>query len=110
MTRKIKYGVSIALIIVLLLSMTVKFFDVVFHHHEHFHCNAKHEKHFHVYHYDKCPILTYEFSFFLFDKPLRVARKYDFGIRQIETYNSKFYKLSSKFSFLLRAPPYITKY
>lgn len=74
------------------------------HHHDRFVCNAKTEKHFHIFH-EKCPVCSFEFSVFLQDK-------IDAAIANTELtfhYNNSNYTFNysdlSKFSFLLRGPP-----
>lgn len=77
------------------------------HHHEHFFCTAKGEKHFHTYH-EKCAVCSFEFSVF-FPEKINIDSKKD---KVIDNYNSciNIYHNSnlSKYSFLLRGPPVFT--
>jgi hypothetical protein len=104
MTGKFKNTISISLVIILLLPMTIKLFDGLFHHHDHFHCTAKNEKHFHRYH-EKCPIPSFELSFFSIEKQIQTTQKFDFGVEQNDLYHFTPCCNSLKYSFLLRAPP-----
>jgi hypothetical protein len=87
--------------------MTIKLFDGLFHRHDHFHCTAKNEKHFHRYH-EKCPIPGFEFSFFSIEKHFQNTDKQYFGEEKSEIYSFTPYCNSLSYSFLLRAPPNIT--
>ena len=107
MTGKFKYTISISLVIILLLPMTIKLLDGFFHHHDHFNCTAKNEKHFHRYH-EKCPIPSFELSFFSVEKQTQTTQKLDCDIEQNNIYNFTPCCNNSKYSFLLRAPPIFT--
>lgn len=85
--------------------MTIKLFDGLFHHHDHFHCTAKNEKHFHKYH-AKCPIPSFELSFFSIEKHIQNTDKQDFGEEKSEIYSFTPYCSNSGYLFLLRAPPF----
>ncbi|MFP4047986.1 MAG: hypothetical protein ACLFT4_09560 [Bacteroidales bacterium] len=107
MHRKVKHTIAISLVIVLLLPMTIKLFDGLFHHHDHFHCTAKNEKHFHKYH-EKCPIPGFELSFFSIEKHFQNKNYQEFGEEQSEAYSFRPCCDNSSYSFLLRAPPIFT--
>ncbi len=102
--RNVKHTISISLVIILLLPMTIKLFDGFFHHHDHFYCSAKNEKHFHQHH-EKCPIPIFELSFFSDVKQIQTNQKFCFYNVQndichfVPCYNNL------KFSFFLRSPP-----
>lgn len=104
MKKKIKNITSLLLLVVFLFPSIVK----LEHHHEHFKCKAKNEKHYHVYH-EKCAICSFEFSIFSSD-----IKNVDFQKEQplskyCNNYNSVNYSTLSNYSFLLRAPPIFTK-
>ncbi len=84
--------------------MTIKLYDGFFHHHDHFFCTARNEKHLHVHH-DKCPIPGYELSFFPAAKKIITTRKVFICVNLADNYGVVFYSVNSKFSFLLRGPP-----
>lgn len=75
------------------------------HHHEHFQCKAKNEKHFHVFH-DKCGICNFEFSVFLSSVEKIDLKKENPLDSYCNNYSSRYYSNPSQFSFSLRAPPY----
>lgn len=104
MSSKIKLTISISLVIIFLLPMITKFFDGLFHHHDHFICTAKNEKHFHEQH-KKCPIPSFELSFFSIEKQIHTSQKYNFSVEINDLYNFVNNCNNSKYSFLLRAPP-----
>ena len=94
---------------VLLFSLLFSFFlpsiVKIAHHHEHFFCTAHNENHIHKYH-ENCVICNFQYSTFLNEK---------FWYKEFKTalngfYNPVFiscnYRDISKFSFLLRAPPW----
>jgi hypothetical protein len=105
--RKVNHTIAISLVIVLLLPMTIKLFDGLFHHHDHFHCTAKTENHFHKYH-EKCPITGLELSFFSIEKHFQQKEFQKFGEEQSEAYSFIPCCDNSGYSFLLRAPPIFT--
>ena len=107
MTKKLKNIISITLVFIFLIPMTIKLLDGAFHHHEHFHCTAKTEKHFHKYH-EKCPIPGFELSFFSVEKFFQTLQKHDFCVEQSDIYNFTPCCNYSEYSFLLRAPPIFT--
>lgn len=103
MTQKFKNIFSIILVLALLTPSVVK----LEHHHKHFFCNAKNEKHFHELH-EKCPVCSFEYSVFIPEKNnYSSTRAVLIGTRAIDFY-SCFYSNSARYSFLLRAPPVFT--
>jgi len=101
MIRKFKNITSLLLLLVFLLPSIVK----LEHHHEHFKCTAKNEKHLHIF-YEKCFICNFEFLTFL-----SVIGDIDFQKENpldsyCNNYSSRYYSNPSQFSFSLRAPPY----
>lgn len=100
MVKLLKNSISILMVGVLLLPQIVK----LEHHHDHFVCNAKTEKHFHDHH-EKCQVCSFEFSVFLTEdssllpeKPItQSAFNNPFGIN---TFSNSF-----AYSFQLRGPP-----
>jgi len=100
MDRKFKNIVSLLFLIAFLMPSVLK----LEHHHEHFICKAKNEKHYHEFH-DKCNICNFEFTVFLSDIE-------DIDLQKdnpIDRYADNYVFLSdynlSQYSFLLRAPP-----
>lgn len=101
MIRKLKKNVSIFLLLVFILPSIAK----LEHHHEHVECKAKHEKHSHECN-EKCAICDFEFSVFFSDfNPIFLSIKLTVA-EYCNTYRSVFHSTFSKYSFLLRAPPY----
>ena len=100
MAVKLKKIFSFLIVISLLTPSIVK----IEHHHVHFICNAKGEKHFHTYS-EECVVCNFEFSIFLSEKTPVASVK----AIQIDSYSNCyncFHFLNfSKYSFLLRAPP-----
>ena len=100
MNRKYKNIVSLLFLIAFLLPSVVK----LEHHHEHFICKAKNEKHYHEFH-EKCNICNFEFTVFLSDIENIDLQKDN----PIDRYANKYVSLSDynlfQYSFLLRAPP-----
>ena len=84
--------------------MTIKLVDGLFHHHDHFHCTAKNEKHFHEHH-EKCPIPNFELSLFSTVKKIQTTQKHYFSVGINDIYKFVYCFNNSKYSFLLRAPP-----
>ena len=103
MIKKFKNIISLLMVLALLAPSLVK----LDHHHEHFVCNAKNEKHFHDYH-GKCAVCSFEYSIFLTEKIFIASEK----VELIACYNSCLnvfhYSDLSKYSFSLRAPPEFT--
>lgn len=88
--------------------MTIKLFDGLFHHHDHFVCSAKNETHFHEHH-EKCPIPNFELSLFSTVKNIQTTQKHYFCVEIIDIYDFTPCRNNSEYSFLLRAPPTFTK-
>jgi len=101
MNRKFKNISSLLLLLVFLLPSIVK----LEHHHEHFECKAKNEKHYHVFH-EKCAVCHFEFSVYSSDFKNIVLPKEQPVVKYCNNYKSVNYSTLSKYSFLLRAPPY----
>ena len=101
MIRKFKNIASLLLLLVFLLPSIVK----LEHHHEHFECKAKNEKHYHVLH-EKCAVCNFEFSVFSSDFENIVLSKEQPLDKYCNNYKSVNYSTLPKYSFLLRAPPY----
>lgn len=101
MFKKLINIASLLLLVVFLLPSIVK----LEHHHENFVCKAKSEKHFHNFH-EKCIVCDFEFSIFSSDtENFTFQEEKLFG--EIDNYYiSVNHSLFSKYSFLLRAPPY----
>lgn len=106
MIKKLKYIVSISLVFIFMMPMFVKLFDSHFHHHEHFVCSAEKESHFHE-HYEKCPIPNFEFSFFSLEKNIQIAKSLSYNVELVKNYCFTYNYDYSKYSFLLRAPPFL---
>jgi hypothetical protein len=101
MIRKFKNIASLFLLLVFILPSIVR----LEHHHEHFECKAKNEKHYHVFH-EKCAVCNFEFSIFSSDFEKIVLPKEQPVAKYCNNYRSVNYSTLSKYSFLLRAPPY----
>ena len=100
MIKILRNSISIFLLWTLLFPTIVK----VEHNHELFSCDAKSEQHIHQFH-QKCDICTFEFPVFE-----TTQNNICFKVEQIVTdfydkHNSPNLFNSSKYSFLLRAPP-----
>jgi len=107
MTKKLKNIISLTLVFIFMTPMTIKLVDGFFHHHDHFICTAKNEKHFHEHH-EKCPIPSFELSFFSFEKHIQTTQKHFYRLELNDNYNFVYCCNNSKYSFLLRAPPTFT--
>ena len=107
MTKKLKNIISITLVFIFLTPMTIKLVDGLFHHHDHFHCTAKNEKHFHEHH-EKCPIPSFKLSIFSVEKHIQTTQKHFYRVELNDNYNFVYCCNNSKYSFLLRAPPIFT--
>ena len=107
MTKKLKNIISLTLVFILMFPMTIKLLDGFFHHHDHFLCTAKNEKHFHEHH-KKCPILDFELTLFLVEKHIPTTQKHQYSVELKDNYNFVYCCNNSKYSFLLRAPPFLT--
>ena len=103
MLRQLKNITSILLLLVFLFPTIV----ISEHHHEHFVCKAKNEKHFHELH-DKCAICSFEFSIYTSVKEEIVLQKDKPLVYYYSNYNSPYFYNHSAYSFLLRAPPIYT--
>ncbi|NQU85803.1 MAG: hypothetical protein HQ541_08590 [Mariniphaga sp.] len=108
MTKKLKHIISISLVFIFLMPMTIKLLDSQFHHHSHFICTAKNEKHFHEHH-EKCPILSFELSFFSTEKHIQTTQKHYLSVEYNANYSFEYCCNNSNYSFLLRAPPNFTE-
>ena len=102
MIRRFKNITSLLLLLVFLLPSIVK----VEHHHEHFECKAKNEKHYHSLH-EKCLICNFEFSVFLTSIENIDFQKENPSDNYCNNYNYQYYSNLSLFSFSLRGPPVI---
>ena len=100
MRRKLKNIISILLLLALMMPAIVK----LEHHHEHFECKAKNEKHLHEEH-EKCSVCSFEFSVFASDASCINFEKEKHSDKYCNNYSSINYSTQSKYSFLLRAPP-----
>lgn len=101
MIRKFNKGISFILLMTLLAPMIIL---LEHHHHDHFVCQAKDVKHFHVSH-EKCTICSYEFSVYAsVDKHDLKYKVNPFAIYPI-SYQSAYYSSLADYSFQLRAPP-----
>jgi len=107
MVQNKKNIIPVLLIVVFLLPTTIKLIDGFFHHHDHFICTAKNEKHFHKHH-EKCPIPSFEFSLFSKEEPKQVKYKQPFGTEIANVYSYIYCSNRIDYSFLLRAPPQFT--
>ncbi len=107
MTKKLKKIIALTLVFIFMTPMTIKLLDGLFHHHDHFHCTAKNEKHFHEHH-KKCPILNFELSIFSVEKHIQTTQKHYYRVEQNDNYNFVYCCNHSKYSFLLRSPPIFT--
>jgi len=101
MIIKFKNIISLLMVLILLMPSIVK----LEHHHEHFICKAKNEKHYHVFH-EKCGICNFEFSVFSSDIENIDLQKEKPLNNYCNNYSSVYYSNLSQFSYLLRAPPY----
>jgi len=98
--RKFKNIASLILLMVFLLPSIVK----LEHHHKHFFCNAKNEKHYHDYH-ERCEICNFEFSVFSAGTKNIDLQKEKPLDNYCNNYHSEYYSNLASYSFLLRAPP-----
>ena len=100
MIRRFKNITSLLLLLIFLLPSVVK----LEHHHEHFECKAKNEKHYHSLH-ERCVICNFEFSVFLSWSGNIDLQKGNPLDNYSNKYNSQYYSNLSQFSFSLRGPP-----
>lgn len=102
MIIRLKYIFTLLLVLLLFAPIIVKFE----HHHNHFECKSKTEKHIHT-EQEKCYICNFEFSVFssnfneLFTVKISPLIKFIHSCYKF--HNSNW----SKYSFSLRAPPYL---
>lgn len=100
MLKLFRNSISILMIGTLFLPSIVK----LEHHHDHFVCNAKTEKHFHDHH-EKCSICSFEFSVFMSDEFFSLPENpISFG-GYINHYKVGNFSTSPIYTFLLRGPP-----
>jgi hypothetical protein len=102
MIRRFKNITSLMLLAVFLLPSIIKFS----HHHEHLDCNAENENQYQDYH-SKCAVCNFEFSVFSLDYQIIVLQKSLPTVEYLNNYCSLKDSPFSKYSFLLRAPPFI---
>jgi len=102
MKDKFKYAFSLVLVFTLLAPSVVR----LGHHHDHFVCKARHEKHFHDQ-IVKCEVCAFQFSWFSHPKLFYVIfSDFLFGKKTpgcIEQLSPK----NSIYAYFLRAPPFI---
>jgi hypothetical protein len=100
MIRALRYSLAIFMVAILLLPPFVK----LEHHHDHFVCKAKTEKHFHD-HREKCLVCSFEFSVFMSEEFFALPEMLvSFGV-YINDYKVGNFSTSPYYIFLLRAPP-----
>ncbi len=100
MIKKLNHITYILLVFVFLAPSIVK----MEHHHKHFICKAKNEKHYHNYH-EKCEICIFDFSFFSSEiKNVNLENEQP-SDQYCNNYRFSSSSILSKYSFLLRAPP-----
>ncbi|HHB78653.1 MAG TPA: hypothetical protein ENK85_05415 [Saprospiraceae bacterium] len=107
MIRRIKHIISLSLVFILLMPMTVKMFDEVFHEHDDFRCTTKTDKHFHKHH-EKCYISAFTLSVFTLAKEKPNVKIHLSYVAVSDLYNYVYKSNGSDFSFLLRGPPSFT--
>jgi hypothetical protein len=100
MYGRIKSLASLLLLLVFVFPTIIK----LKHHHEHFVCHAKNQKHFHEFH-QNCSICSFEFSVFTSDSDNVSIAKENPKDSYCNNYSSQPYSNLSQFSFSLRAPP-----
>lgn len=100
MNRLLKNITSVLLLMVFLLPSFVK----LEHHHEHFECKAKSEKHIHEKH-EQCVICNYQFSEYSTLQKGKLKPSERIIAKYCNNYSSIYYSSSPKYLFLLRAPP-----
>lgn len=101
---KLKKIIAPTLVIILFLPITVKLADSLFHHHEYVDFKIKNETTY-INHHEICSILSYEFSFYTFDKTQFQAKNHSLKDLYLNLYSLKIFYSGIKYSFLLRAPP-----
>jgi len=90
------------LLVVFLLPSLIKYS----HHHEHSECNAEYEVQYQEYH-TKCAICNFEFSVFSVDFDTIILQNIPPVTEYLNNYCSVINSTLSKYSFLLRGPPFI---
>lgn len=100
MLKLFRNSISILMIGTLLQPLIVK----IEHHHDHFVCNAKTEKHFHDHH-EKCQVCSFEFSFFLTEESSLLPEKPITQSAFINPFEVNSFSNSFAYSFQLRGPP-----
>lgn len=101
---KFKKTLSISLVVMLLLPMTIKLFDGLFHHHLFYHSSEKNAEFFHQYH-KKCIVLSFELFTYLEEHYSQVTQKPTYVVVYLDNYHFKYYCNQFSYTFLLRAPP-----
>jgi hypothetical protein len=100
MVKVLRNGMAIFMVAIFLLPTMVK----LEHHHDHFVCKAKTEKHFHDHH-EKCQICSFEFSVFMSEEFFSLPENpISFG-GYINDYKVGNFSTTPDYTFLLRAPP-----
>jgi hypothetical protein len=74
------------------------------HHHDHFTCRAKNEKHYHRNH-EVCAICSFEFSLFSANHYYPSVSRNGYTDGFIDCINPSFFSCDSRYTVLLRAPP-----
>jgi hypothetical protein len=97
---KLRNIVSLLLIVFLFTPSLVK----LEHHHDHFECKTKTEKHIHDHH-EKCQICSFDFSIFMSEAFFSLLENpISFGV-YINDYKVCNFSSTPDYFFLLRAPP-----
>ncbi len=102
MIMRFKKAVSLLLLLIFLLPSIIK----LEHHHEHFDCKVKNEKHYHSLH-ERCVICNFEFSVFLSESENIDLLNADHTDNYYNSYISQNFSNLSQFSFSLRGPPVV---
>jgi hypothetical protein len=100
---RLKHIISLLLAFALLAPNVV----ILEHHHDHFVCHAKNEKHFHVHH-EKCLVCSFEFSLYSLGNRAAASLKAEHNSGYNNNYRQDYFLNNLKYSFLLRAPPAFT--
>lgn len=100
MIKMLRNIAAITMVLVLLLPFGVK----LEHHHDHFVCKAKAEKHYHDHH-EKCQICSYEFSVFLTEESSSLSEKPVILGDFINPFGVNSFSNSFAYSFQFRGPP-----
>ena len=103
MKKVFRIIISLFLLVAFLTPSIVK----IEHHHEHHICNAKSQKHLHVYH-DSCKVCNFEFSVFSSNLLNIKLEKEKHLANYSNNYSFQFNSTHSDYSFLLRGPPVFT--